>query len=63
MENNILLNQLKIFYENTKNLETLFKILKRASLHLSVVGLKFEFLGKLILIPPLFPPMILILNI
>jgi hypothetical protein len=27
MENNILLNQLKIFYENEKNLNTLFKIL------------------------------------
>lgn len=33
MENNILLNQLKIFYENTKNLETLFKILNHNNLY------------------------------
>lgn len=33
MENNILLNQLKFFYENTKNLETLFKILNHNNLY------------------------------
>ena len=48
---------------NDLPLNELFKILNKASLDLSVVGLSFNFFGGEILKPPLFPPIILIKNV